>query len=86
MNAGAYHLLSIDNANAPSGSDGSDWVRYRIAQGSNVITGYRRGSLSNVSEHIETVVSGLNERRLVRRGRVNLTAPHRPAGNTQPTD
>ena len=70
---GAYRLLSIARTNAPSGSEGRDWVEYRIVQGMNIITGYRRGSVASVTEDVKKVVEGLNERRHVKRGRVDLT-------------
>jgi hypothetical protein len=81
---GAYRLLSIGKTNAPDGSDGRDWVLYRIAQGANIITGYRRGSLTAATEDVGKVVDGLNERRLVRRGRVDLTARPSAAAVTPP--
>ncbi len=73
-----YRLLSIKHTSPPSGSLGADWHVYRIGQGANVITGYRRGSMARVTEEVEQIISGLNERRMVHRGRVNL-APPRPA-------
>ena len=75
-----YRLVSIDGATAPTGSAGKDWHVYRIAQGANLITGYRRGSLTTVTADVQKIVEGLNERRLVRRGRVDLTAG-RPAAS-----
>jgi hypothetical protein len=70
---GAYRLLSVVRSNPPSGGEGRDWVEYRIVQGMNIITGYRRGSISSVTVDVKKVVEGLNERRHVRRGRVDLT-------------
>jgi hypothetical protein len=82
----SYRLLSIARTNAPSGGEGRDWVEYRIVQGVNIITGYRRGSISSVTEDVKKVVEGLNERRHVRRGRVDLTT--RPAAQpaAEPAD
>jgi len=74
----AYRLLSIQHGGAPSGSAGRDWYTYRISQGPNMITGYRRGSLESVTVEVDQIVVGLNERRVVRRGRVDLT-PSRPS-------
>ena len=73
-----FRLVSIDRASAPSGSFGADWLMYRIAQGKNTITGYRRGEIKRVRADVEKIVAGLNERRMIHRGRVNLT-PSRPA-------
>lgn len=57
----------------PAGSEGKDWVRYEIAQGSNLITGYRQGTVSSIKRAAEEIVVGLNERRSPNRGRVQLT-------------
>jgi hypothetical protein len=74
-----YRLISIRHTSAPIGSGGSDWHVYSIAQGPNVITGYRRGTIARVTEDVEQIISGLNERRMVHRGRVNLAPPRRAA-------
>ena len=60
-----YRLISIANSAAPSGSAGRDWFVYRIQQGANVITGYRRGNIEGVRTDVEKIVIGLNERRIV---------------------
>jgi hypothetical protein len=77
----AFRLVSIRAAGAPSGCVGRDWFEYRIAQGENVITGYRRGNLSAATAEVESIVNGLNERRQGAKGR------GRPAGRpaAQPT-
>jgi hypothetical protein len=62
-----YRLTFIKPARAPSGNAGSDWLMYRIAQGPNVINGYRRGDLASVTTEVEKIVTGLNERRLIKR-------------------
>jgi hypothetical protein len=59
----SFRLLSIKSAPAPSGHTGKDWLAYRIGQGKNVITGYRRGDLKTVSAEVATLVKSLNERR-----------------------
>jgi hypothetical protein len=58
-----FELVSIDESNPPSGSEGDNWFRYQISQGENLITGYRRGSLRTVKRDVKTIVVGLNERR-----------------------
>lgn len=58
-----FELVSIDETKPPRGSEGSDWFCYRIAQGKNMITGYRRGSLRTVKRDVKTIIVGLNERR-----------------------
>jgi hypothetical protein len=57
-----FRLVSITAAKAPSGCAGSDWLVYRIAQGDNLITGYRQGDLQAVSAEVDRIVIGLNER------------------------
>jgi len=59
-----FRLISIGASRAPSGVTGHDWFMYRIAQGSNIITGYLRGELKTASAQVETIVTSLNERRI----------------------
>jgi hypothetical protein len=68
----AFRLVSIERHEAPAGGEGNNWFEYKISQGPNMIRGYRRGSVSAVNEEVRKVVNALNERRGVRRGRVNL--------------
>ena len=77
---GDFVLLSIVEVEAPPGCAGKNWLRYRIRQGTNVIDGYRRGTTSAVRAHADAVILALNERRTIRRGRVELPAPARRAG------
>ena len=58
-----YRVISIDAVRAPEGCTGGDWHVYRIAQGQNAITGYRRGDLARVTVEVETIVTALNGRR-----------------------
>jgi hypothetical protein len=73
-----FRLVSIRSTAAPSGSAGQDWFAYCIAQGTNLINGYRRGDLADVTVGVENIVAALNERRVGKRGRVDLK-PSRPA-------
>ena len=68
-----YELKTVHRAEPPPGSEGKDWVRYEIAQGANLITGYRQGTVSSIRRAAEEIVVGLNERRSPNRGRVQLT-------------
>jgi hypothetical protein len=68
-----YELKGVNKAEPPPGSQGEDWVKYEITQGSNVITGYRQGTLKAIKRAAEEIVVGLNERRSPNRGRVQLT-------------
>lgn len=71
--SGAYRLIGISPVAAPSGSEGQDWLQYKIGQGGNVVTGYRQGNIHSVTLELHQVVEDLNERNMVHRGRVNLT-------------
>jgi hypothetical protein len=73
-----FRIVSIRSSAAPSGSAGQDWFAYCIAQGTNLINGYRRGDLAEVTVGVENIVAALNERRVGKRGRVDLK-PSRPA-------
>jgi hypothetical protein len=72
-----YRLVDIEPAPPPDGSSG-EWFAYRISQGGNMIRGYRCGSRYSVAADVEQIVVVLNERRLVRRGRVNLVPSSKP--------
>ena len=60
---------------------------YRISQGQNVITGYRRGDLKAVRGEVEQIVVALNDRRLTRKERPGPKRG-RPAaqGTARPND
>ena len=73
----SFRLLSIGSAPAPSGFSGRDWLVYRIAQGQNVITGYRRGDLKTATAEVELIVTSLNQRR----GGSAKTKPGRKPGS-----
>jgi hypothetical protein len=68
-----YELRTVKKTEAPPGSQGDNWIRYEITQGTNVITGYRQGSVTAIKRVAEEIVVGLNERRSPNRGRVQLT-------------
>ena len=76
-----YEIVSVQRAEPPPGLEGSDWYRYIITQGSNTINGCRQGDLEAVTVAVEEIVVQLNERRLGKRGRVNLVPT--PKKNTQ---
>ena len=82
----AYHVVSIQRSSAPEGSAGHDWHVYRIAQGNNMICGYRRGNAATVTADVDRIVSGLNERRHFRRGRVDLRPGRRKTPATEPAE
>lgn len=56
-----YHVASVDKASPPAGADG-DWYRYILEGGRSPITGLRRGTLMEVTEHARRCARDLNER------------------------
>lgn len=69
----SYEMVSIRRAEAPAGTEGTDWYRYVIAfAGSNNIQGCRPGKLKVVTEEVEEIVAQLNERHRGKRGRVHI--------------
>ena len=78
-----YRLVSIDAVRAPEDCTGSDWHRYRIAQGENGITGYRCGELALVTAQVEAIVTALNERRVWRKSKAPLKSQRRAATAAQ---
>lgn len=74
-----FKLISIDATPAPSGFVGRDWFVYRIAQGKNVITGYRQGNLAAVSADVKTIVTALNDRRRSTKPKPGRKPGRRPA-------
>lgn len=67
-----YEMVSVQREDPPSGMEGADWHHYVIAQGTNTIHGHRQGDLKAVTLAVEEIVAQLNERRMGKRGRVNL--------------
>ena len=57
-----YEIVSILRTESPPGAVGSDWHRYEIAHGTNIINGFKQGSLTSVTEAVEENVAQLNER------------------------
>ena len=72
-----YRLISIDAVRAPEGCVGHDWHTYRIAQGENAITGYRRGDSAHVRVGVEAIVIALNERRQWTKSKVTTPSQRR---------
>jgi hypothetical protein len=80
----SYRLVSIAATSAPSGCTGRDWLVYRIAQGGNLITGYRQGDVRTATAAVEQIVNDLNDRRSWAKPRTRSKharppAPVRPA-------
>ncbi len=68
-----YQIVSVQRAEPPPGTKGSNWYRYVIAfEGTKTIHGCRQGGVKVVTRAVEEIVAQLNERHLGNRGRVNL--------------
>ena len=79
-----YEISAIRRAEAPSGTDGSNWHQYVISfEGNDSIQGFKSGTQAAVKISIEEMVAQLNERHLGKRGRVNLVpTPKKTARKT----
>ena len=67
-----YEIVSVERTDPPPGTEGSEWHHYVIAQGPNIIQGYRQGGLDTVKNAVEEIVEQLNQRRSGKRARVHL--------------
>ena len=74
-----YEIVSILRTKSPPGAIGSDWHRYEIAHGTNIINGYKQGSLEYVTAAVEENVAQLNERQFGKR--VKATTPKNKPSN-----
>ncbi|HQU15975.1 MAG: hypothetical protein B7Z66_07885 [Chromatiales bacterium 21-64-14] len=57
-----FQVGRIEKSPMPSGDSGVDWHRYVLENGCNSITGFRRGTLQQVTEHAQQLAQELNER------------------------
>lgn len=62
-----YEVAEVEKAVSPGGRDGDDWYRYVLASGDARITGFHRGSESEVAEYAAECAEAFNERAI--RGR-----------------
>lgn len=62
-----FEIVSVKPAATPAGMEEGNWHCYEIAQGPNIIRGYRLGSHRAVVAAAEEIVAQLNERRLGKR-------------------
>lgn len=70
-----YEIVSVQPTEPPKNMAGSNWHCYVIVQGTNTIRGYRQGNLGSVTKAVEEIVMRLNERRVGKRGPVQLVIP-----------
>jgi len=70
----AYRIVSIQSAEAPSGTESSNWYDYEIAfAGETVVKGCRQGSLKDVTRAVDDIVGQLNERHCKKSGKAKKT-------------
>jgi hypothetical protein len=81
-----FRLVSIMSVRAPAGCEGRDWLLYRIAQGPNIITGYRQGDLKTANADVEKIVTSLNERRRSSKAKAGRKAGPRSAAEAPPKE
>jgi len=67
-----FEIVSVEPTDTPDGMEGDGWFCYEIAQGTNTIRGFRRGTRKAVLQAAEEIVNQLNERRLGKRARAEL--------------
>ncbi len=74
-----YEIVSVQRAEPPLGTKGSNWYRYVIAfEGTNIIHGCRHGSLKAVTRAVEEIVAQMNQRHLGKPGRGHLALKKKP--------
>jgi hypothetical protein len=70
----SYKVISIQSAEAPSGTDSSNWYDYVIEYaGATVVHGCRQGSLKEVTKAVDDIVGQLNERHGKKSGKAKKT-------------
>jgi hypothetical protein len=67
-----YEIVSIEPTDPPRDMAGTGWHCYIIAQGNTTIRGYQQGNVKAITRAVEEIVTGLNERRYGKKGRVHL--------------
>jgi len=58
-----YRVASVTKVAPPTGAEGRNWYRYVLEGGHSPITGWRSGSLAEVTEFAQSSADELNERR-----------------------
>ena len=57
-----YQVASVEKAAVPQGARGDNWCRYVLESGYTTITGWRRGSLQEITQHAAQYAEQLNAR------------------------
>jgi len=67
-----YKVARVEKTGAPEGGSGKNWYRYVLDNGRSTITGKRRGTLKDVTDHATRYAEQLTARGL---GAQSLWAP-----------
>ena len=57
-----FRVALVEKSAVPQGADGEDWYRYVLESGYAAITGWRRGSLQEITQHAVRCTEELNAR------------------------
>jgi hypothetical protein len=57
-----FRVALVERSPVPQGAEGDNWCRYVIVGGSAAITGWRRGSLQEITQHAMRYTEELNAR------------------------
>ena len=58
-----YRVVSVEPATAPPGAEGNDWCCYALENRHFTLTGWRRGSLREITQYAARYAEELNARR-----------------------
>ena len=58
----SYSLAEVEIAESPDGNNEEDWYRYVLVRGASRITGYHRGTLTEVTEYANECIGQINDR------------------------
>ena len=61
-NVPRFKIECIEKSVPPEGISGGNWYRYVIGQDGRKITGFKKGTLQSVTDHVEAFTENLNER------------------------
>lgn len=57
-----YRVALVEKAVVPQGAEGDNWFRYVLESKHGMITGWRRGSLQEITQHATHYAEELNSR------------------------
>lgn len=57
-----FRVALVEKSAMPQGGQGEDWYRYVIESGNSAITGWRRGSRQEITQHARRCTEELNAR------------------------